>query len=133
MAKKHIVTVGYRDFATDSAAAAADLVKLMARFKPCKFHYQSGGAAYYEPDNDPRNEIKLELNQPWKEPQPEKPVKAAKPLALPKPARGTIRCICDKSDVSPRTSCAHCGRPFSESHNRTHGADQSGKTHLRLL
>lgn len=65
----------------------------------------------------------------------EKPVKAAKALTLPAPKRGSILCICEHSYVAPRETCTHCGRPFSESHNRTHGDKPATTTipQLRLL
>lgn len=94
-------------------------------------HVPGDKPSYYKPNPEDRGgEVKLEMNQYFRE--AEKPEKAAKPLALPKPARGTIRCICGFSDVAPRQDCTHCGKPFSESHNRTHGIKDTGP-HLRLL
>jgi len=70
----------------------------------------------------------MKLNQNFQEPRKSK---VQKPLALPKPKRGTILCICERSSVAPGETCAHCGRTFTESHNRTHGTDSHPK--LRLL
>jgi hypothetical protein len=64
-----------------------------------------------------------------------KAAKAPKALTLPSPKRGSILCICEHSYVAPRESCAHCGRSFHESHNRTH-VDKPATTtkpQLRLL
>lgn len=123
MAKKHIIKFGYRYFAVDSVTAATQAVALLSKLQPVQ-HVTSGGYDnwHYAPEDEdvrPR-EVRLELNQPYREPRKKPDPKPAKPLALPKPARGTIRCICEKSDVAPKQSCTHCGRPFSESHNRTH-------------
>ncbi len=133
MTKKHIVSFGYCDYAFDSVTAATTAVAILAKFKPVKFctDGESKNWHYRPAEEDRRDEVKLEMNQPYRD-SAAKPEKAAKPLALPKPARGTIRCICEKSDVAPRQSCTHCGRPFSESHNRTHGTKDTGP-HLRLL
>ncbi len=131
MAKKHIVKIGYQYFATDSINAATGLIAILAKMQKARFKPNTEGYCY-EPDPD-KLEIGLEMNQHFVDPEA-KLAKPAKPQALPKPARGSIRCICDKSDVSPRQSCPHCGRPFSESHNRTHG-DTNIASHptLRLV
>jgi hypothetical protein len=132
MKKVHIVSFGYRDYAFTSIAKAADAVKFLATLTPVKFTYVSGdGPAYYIPDPETQHhDVKLELNQNFRD--AEKPEKAAKTLALPKPKRGTIRCICGFSDVAPKQSCVHCGKPFSESHNRTHSSKDNGPN-LRLI
>jgi len=136
MAKKHIISFGYREFAVDSVTAATAAVALLSKLIPVRQNMDSDRSSgwFYEPDSDRDVTIKLKMNEEFREPKPAKPEKAPKPLALPKPARGTIRCICEKSDVAPKQSCAHCGRPFSESHNRTHQGD-SIPSHptLRLL
>ncbi len=75
----------------------------------------------------------VKMNQPYRPAKPEKPAKAEKPLALPKPKKGSIQCICEHSYVAPRETCAHCGRAFSESHNRTHGDAIQSKPQLRIL
>lgn len=132
MKKVHIVSFGYRDYAFTSISKATDAVKFLATLTPVKFTYESGsGPSFYVPEpHDEKRDVKLELNQNFRE--AEKPEKAAKPLALPKPKRGTIRCICGFSDVAPKQSCVHCGKPFAESHNRTHGSKDNGPN-LRLI
>lgn len=131
MAKKHIIRFGYRDYAVDSLSAASDAMRILSKLQPCRHNIDAEDSRewHYEPDSERDHEIRLKTNQLYHEPRPVKP---SKTLALPKPMRGTIRCICDKSDVAPRTSCAHCGRPFSESHNRTHGS-QAPDAQLKLL
>lgn len=131
MAKKHIVKIGYQYYATDSINLATTLIANLAKMQKARYKPECSGYVY-EPDPD-KMEISLEMNQRFEDPAA-KPVKPTKPLALPKPARGTIRCICDKSDVAPRQTCPHCGRPFGESHNRTHGSTTT-EVHptLRLL
>lgn len=133
MAKKHIIKFGYRAYAVDSITTATQAVALLSKLIPVRQNTDGRSLSewYYEPDEDRNTAIELKMNENYREPKPEKPTKA---LALPKPKRGTIRCICEKSDVAPKQSCAHCGRPFSESHNRSHKSDsiQSGPT-LRLI
>ena len=132
MKKVHIVSFGYRDYAFTSIIQAAEAVKFLAKLTPVKFTYVSGdGPAYYVPEpDDEKRDVKLETNQNFRD--AEKPDKAPKTLALPKPKRGTIRCICGFSDVAPKQSCVHCGKPFSESHNRTHSSGNGGPN-LRLI
>lgn len=125
--KKHILTVGYQDYAFDSIRQATDVMRLLEKAIPCKFDYQSDGSSY-QPETERRRDIELKLNQEFKTPRPKA---EPKPLALPKPKRGTILCICEKSYVAPRETCTHCGRDFSESHNRTHGETNQSK--LRLI
>jgi len=120
MAKKHIISFGLYDYAFDSITSATQALALFAKLKPVQYRSDGRGNYAYEPatgDDAPSREPKLELNQPYREPKPEPKQKA---LALPAPKRGTILCICEKSYVAPRQSCPHCGRDFSESHNRTH-------------
>lgn len=129
MAKKHIVTIGLYDFAFDNPTQVSAVIKAMAHGVQCDWKHVPNGKSYYQPtDSDEIRGIKMEMNQEFREAPKPKPEKA---LALPAPKRGTIRCICDKSDVAPRQSCPHCGRPFSESHNRTHGDET--QTKLRLV
>lgn len=132
MAKKHIITLGSYSYAFDSVSAAIKAMELISKAQTvvfvCKGDYKEW---HYTPDLEYRNDATLKLNEEFRAPVP-KPAKASKPLALPKPARGTILCICEKSYVAPKESCPHCGRPFSESHNRTHGTKVEG-TNLRLL
>lgn len=130
MAKKHIVTFGYQKYAFDSVTAASQAVAFFSKLKPVKLCTEGKyDTWHYQPDSDREKEVSLELNQKYRDPVEPKPRKA---LALPAPKRGTILCICEKSYVAPRESCPHCGRDFSESHNRTHQDKQSGP-HLRLV
>jgi hypothetical protein len=131
MSKKHIVTYGYSKFAFDSVTAATQAVAFFSKLKPVKLYsvgkYESW---HYRPKDDAEDkEVSLEINQKYQDPVAPKPAKA---LALPSPKRGTILCICEKSYVAPRETCPHCGRDFSESHNRTH-QDKSTGPKLRLL
>ncbi len=130
MPKKHILNIGLFDFAFDSVAPIATIMKAMEKGIQCDWKHNPSGNSYYQAsESDQIRGIKLEMNQEFR------PLPKAKPekvLALPAPKRGTIRCICDKSDVSPRQSCPHCGRPFSESHNRTHGSTAT-QSNLRLI
>ena len=134
MAKKHIIEIGSYKYAVDSITAATQAVALLSKLKPVRLNYEADSSDdwFYEPVEESRcRDLNLKLNQKYREPKPEP---KAKPLSLPSPKRGSIRCICDKSDVAPRQSCPHCGRPFSESHNRTHSST-STQIHptLRLL
>jgi hypothetical protein len=133
MTKKHIVTHGYRKYAFDSVTAAAAAVAFFAKLKPVKLNTDSKSydGLFYQPDTDRDCDVSMELNQKYKDPAAavKKPEKA---LALPAPKRGTILCICEKSYVAPRESCPHCGRSFSESHNRTHQDNKQGPN-LRLI
>lgn len=139
MATKHIIRIGYQAFACDDKKTACDLLALFAKLQPVD-HITDGPVDewYYTPEIGERSrDITLKHNQrfrPIKTEKPAKPVKAAKALTLPAPKRGSILCICERSYVAPRETCPHCGRAFSESHNRTHG-DQpiNSKPQLRLL
>lgn len=128
MAKKHILTIGYQGYAFDSIRQATEVLRMLEKAIPCKYDYDAGDGRTYKPDDERRRDVELKINQEFKIPRPKAD---PKPLALPKPKRGTILCICEKSYVAPRETCAHCGRDFSESHNRTHGGDK--QPHLRLL
>lgn len=136
MAKKHIISFGLYNYAFDSVTAATQALALFAKLKPVRYCSDGGGKYAYEPatgDDRPSREPQLQLNQPYRERAEPKPEKAPKPLALPKPKRGTIRCICGFSDVAPRQNCPHCGRPFSESHNRTHSDAKPIRPTLRIV
>ena len=128
MAKKHILKIGYQSYAFDSIRQATEALRMLEKAQPCDYEYHPDDGRIYKPEPEPK-EISLKLNQTFL--VPKKP-KAEKPLALPKPKRGTILCICERSSVAPGETCAHCGRPFSESHNRTHGSTES-QPKLRLL
>ena len=133
MATKHIITIDYVPYAVESATAAAQLLTQLAKLKRVTRNTdaEDPGDWFYEEDKGARQlEVSLKLNQRF---LAAKPVKTSKPLALPKPKRGSILCICEKSHVAPRESCPHCGRPFAESHGRTHGDAVETKPQLRLL
>lgn len=134
MAKKHIIEIGYQKFAVDSITAATQAIAILSKLTKVSLNHEAADSDkwFYEPDTDRHSSVELKLNQNYRDRKTEAQPKAPKPLALPKPARGTILCICEKSYVAPKESCPHCGRPFSESHNRTHGTKVEG-TNLRLL
>lgn len=133
MAKKHIIEFGLYHYAVDSITAATEAIRVLSKLQPVRLNTDADSSRdwYYQPDKEQRSsrELELKLNQNFQEPR--KP-KAEKPLALPKPKRGTILCICEKSSVAPGQSCTHCGRSFHESHNRTH-QDKPNTPNLRLL
>jgi len=129
MAKKHIVEIGYMRFGFDSIKAATDLITILSKAVQVDYDFESGKGGYIPAIEDRLKDIELKLCQEF---TPRTKPKVEKPLALPKPKRGTILCICEKSSVSPGQSCVHCGRTFTESHNRTHGSTQIHPT-LRLL
>lgn len=128
MAKKHIVEIGYIKFGFDSIKAATDLITILSKAVQVDYDFDSGKGGYIPAKDDRLKDIELKFSQEF---TPAQKPKAEKPLALPKPKRGTILCICEKSSVAPGQICAHCGRTFSESHNRTHGTDSHPK--LRLV
>jgi hypothetical protein len=131
--KKHIVTIGYQDYAVDSVTAATQAVAILAKLQPVRYITEGDSDGWhYAPDGREHRsmEVSVKMNQPFREPRKPKP---EKPLALPKPKRGSILCICEKSHVAPRETCPHCGRPFAESHGRTHGDAIPTKPQLRLL
>jgi hypothetical protein len=138
MATRHIITIGYQSFAVESRKDAADALALLAKLQPVR-HETSGSydTWFYTPEigeHARHHEVGMKANQPYRATKAEKPVKAPKSLALPAPKKGTILCICEHSYVAPKETCAHCGRAFSESHNRTHGdKPTTTKPQLRLL
>lgn len=132
MAKKHIITIGYQDYACDSVTAATQAVAILTKLQPVRYVTEgdSDGWHYAPQEVGRRENVELKMNQPFREPRKPKP---EKPLALPKPKRGSILCICEKSFVAPRETCPHCGRPFAESHGRTHDDSIESEPRLRLL
>ena len=137
MATRHIITIDHQDYAVESAAQASQILTLLAKLKKVRLNIEAESSRgwFYEDDTICHRQIEasLKMNQPYRAPKPEQPVKAVKPLALPKPKKGSILCICEHSYVAPRERCAHCGRLFAESHNRTHGDAAPSKPQLRLL
>lgn len=135
MPRKHIIQIDYVSYVVESATAATQLITQLAKLKRVarRTEAEDPNDWYYEEEAGAREiEVSLKLNQPFREARKITP-KAGKPLALPKPKKGSILCICEHSYVAPRETCTHCGRPFSESHNRTHGDTVSPKPQLRLL
>lgn len=137
MATKHIIRIGYQAFACDDKKTACDLIALFAKLQPVD-HVTDGPVDewYYTPEIGERSrDITLRHNQLFRPTKAEKPVKASKALTLPAPKRGSILCICEHSYVAPRERCAHCGRLFAESHNRTHDDKPATTTkpQIRLL
>ena len=138
MATKHIIKIGYQAFACDDKKTASELLSLFAKLQAVD-HITDGPVDewYYTPEiGSHSRDITLKPNQLFrltKAEKKEKPVKVAKALTLPAPKRGSILCICEHSYVAPRETCAHCGRSFSESHNRTHRDAAPSKPQLRLL
>jgi hypothetical protein len=139
MATRHIITIDHQDFAVESAAQATQLLTLLAKLQKVRLNIEADSSRGWFYEDDPichrQIEVSLKLNQPYRAAKPEKPSKPEKPLALPKPKKGSIQCICEHSYVAPRESCAHCGRTFAESHNRTHSDPPAAtpKPQLRLL
>lgn len=114
---RHIVSIGYRHFAFESMTAASQAISLLSKATSADRSYEEH-QTWYQPAADKRdNEITLEANRPWRDPNA-KPSKG--PKGLPAPARGSILCICERSWLSPRQNCPSCGRPYTESANRTH-------------
>lgn len=128
MKKKHIVKISCYHFAFDSVTTATNLLAALSKAEQVDYDYVSESGKIYCPlkDGERTCEFSLDLNQKYMPPKPE-----PKALSLPKPKRGAILCICEKSYVAPRESCPSCGRNFSESHNRTHQNPTS--KNLRLL
>lgn len=127
----HVVDYSAYYFAFASQNDAIQLTKLLAKAQIVERIWEAKGKEFkagMRHDADPTLMFNVTV-YPSKPPKPEpKPQKA---LALPKPKRGTILCICEKSYVAPRESCPSCGRPFSESHNRTHSSTAT-QTSLKL-
>lgn len=127
--RKHIVKIGYQHYATDSITAAADLIKLISKFQPAKWVYEDG-KSHFQPDPD--RDLRMEMSPNQQFIDPDKPETKPAPLSLPKPKRGTILCLCEKSYVAPRGTCPSCGLAFAVSHARTHDGTAQ-QTNLRIL
>lgn len=129
MKEKYIITIGYHKYAVDSLSAATAAINLFAKLMPVRWVTEADSSEdwYYTPDPDKReSEIAIKRGR-FFDPaaQSSRPRKS---IGLPAPKRGSILCICEMSWVSPRQTCPHCGRAFSESHNRTH--KPTAKHHL---
>ena len=125
---RHIVSYGYQHYAFASLAKAADAVKFFSSLERVSRQIgpEDHDYMYFTPELEKdKTKIELETNCRYVPAEPPKPTKI---LGLPAPKRGSILCICEKSYVAPRHTCPHCGRAFTESHNRNHGspAVQSG-------
>jgi hypothetical protein len=119
MAKKHIIKINHYRYACDSIADATAAVKILSKLKSVEWVYEpEEDVKSYFVETDEVINIELELNKDVRDKA--KPKRLPKPLALPKPKRGTIRCICDQADVAPRQFCTACGVAFEVSHGRTH-------------
>lgn len=133
--KMHVVDFSAYYFAFTSKTDAVQLLNLLAKAKIVDRIWEARGKQFTEAKEQKYDEASLMFNVeviPTRPPKPE-PKKA---LALPTPKRGTILCICEKSYVAPKETCPHCGRPFSESHNRTHSdkpTTPNTTPNLRLL
>jgi hypothetical protein len=131
MPKKHIVSIGPYYYAADSVTAATRAVEAISKLSPVEFAVDDSGS-FYRPcdaEEESHQRVELKMHQDVRIPPKRKKSKAK---SLPAPKRGSILCICEKSYVAPRQSCPHCGRPFSESHARTHD-DGDDTPKLRLL
>jgi len=105
MKTAHIITFGYRRFAVDSLAAATKAIDILSKLRqveytPPKEHCDKHHYEYTSESWD----ITLELNQTVAMPP--------KHLALPRPKRGSKRCLCNHSDVAPGETCVSCGLPY---------------------
>ena len=129
---RHIVTFVYQKYAFTSLSKAADAVKFFSSVEKVSMEIgpETRDYIYYTPEFETeKNKVELATDCRY---VPAKPPKELKPLALPSPKRGIILCICEKSYVAPKESCPHCGRPFSESHGRTHGSERQAGEQLKL-
>ena len=137
MIKTQIISIANEDYMVGSISAATQLATLLAKLVPVKRDTSSDHYKEWHYKHDDRNrypdltDVSIKLNEKFKPSPKPKAEPKSKTLSLPAPKRGTILCICEKSHVAPRQSCPHCGRAFSESHNRTH-SNNSGPN-LRLL
>jgi hypothetical protein len=109
MSKKHVVSVGYMKFGFDSIKAATDLVALLSKATPLDYEFDHPLRGYKPADDERCRDIELTLNQHF---HPKRAAKTEKPLALPKPKRGTILCICEKSSVAPGETMRPLRPPF---------------------
>jgi len=132
MAKKHIITIGYRKYACESESAATEAVRILSKLKEVD-HITSGlYEQWYYVETGEGVEVELELNKTVREKPKPKPEPKAKALTLPKPKKGTIQCMCGNSDVAPRETCPSCGLHFNVSHSRTHDSTPGNTVPFRL-
>ncbi len=104
MARQHIITIGHYEFACKSMPLATQLLALLSKTETCEKEYESGyGRVWYQTSGE-APKLELALNQ---ECRPK-----VKPLGLPKPKRGTVRCSCGHSDVRPGEDCPSCGSTY---------------------
>lgn len=134
---RHIIKIGHQKFAAESMSAATQAVAVLAKLKKVRLDHSADDSDnwFYYPEEEEEgfhDKIELQLNQKYRDSKTD-PKAKKKALALPAPKRGTIMCICEKSYVAPKQTCPHCGRSFSESHNRTHGDSAPIHPTLRIL
>jgi hypothetical protein len=132
MAKKHILTIGYRKYACDSVSAATEAVRILSKLKRVDHIMDGPYEDWHYVETGEGIEVELELNKTVKVKAPPKPEPKAKPLTLPKPKKGTIQCMCGNSYVAPKETCASCGLHFNVSHSRTHDSTPANTVPFRL-
>jgi hypothetical protein len=130
MAKKHILTIGYHQYACDSVSAATELVRILSKLKEVDHVTDGPYEQWHYVETGEGIRCELELNKTVKVKAPPKPEPKAK--ALPRPKKGTIQCRCGHSYVAPKETCASCGTPFSVSQSRTHDSTPSNAVPFRL-
>lgn len=69
MAKKHIITFAYQDYAVDSVTAATQAVALLSKLQPVRYNTEgdSDGWHYVPDEKSHRREVGLKMNQPFRE------------------------------------------------------------------
>lgn len=107
--KCHIIRFGYRHYAVESLAAATKAIEILSKLKAVEFQGPTDfcDTHHYEYVTGDDREISLELNQQLAMPPKYK--------ALPRPKRGTKRCLCNHSDVAPGEVCVSCGLSYNYS------------------
>lgn len=104
----HILKIGSCSYALTSISEAVKIVALLSKGQPCD-HVTRGAFEdwHYTPDERPIPRVELLINQPFHKP--------SKSPRLPSPRRGSKRCLCGHSDVSPGHTCPSCGLAFQYS------------------
>jgi hypothetical protein len=132
MAKKHIISIGYRDYACDSVSAATEAVKILSKLRRVEHSTSGEYKDWHYIETGEGIEVSLKLNETVREKAKPKPEPKAKALTLPKPKKGTIQCMCGNSDVAPKETCPSCGLHFNVSHSRTHDTTPGNTVPFRL-
>ena len=101
----HILRFGHQYYAIPSISAATKLIELLSKLESVE-HITQGECNqwFYTPESDQNHDVRLMLNQPY--------FKPSKSPRLPAPKRGSRRCPCGHSDVSPGGRCPSCGAEF---------------------